>query len=62
MHGLAQAARAARLAAGWREAVDAFFESSDGHALAQFVDARRAAGATIYPLQPLHALELTAIQ
>jgi uracil-DNA glycosylase len=62
MHGLAQAARAARLAAGWREAVDAFFESSEGHALAQFVDARRAAGATIYPLQPLHALELTAMQ
>ena len=61
MHGLAQAARAARLAAGWRETVEAFFESSEGHALAQFVDARRAAGATIYPLQPLHALELTAL-
>jgi uracil-DNA glycosylase len=61
MTGLAQSARAARLAAGWRETVDAFFASAQGQALAQFVDARRAAGAMVYPPQPLHALELTAL-
>lgn len=60
MLGLAQTAGAARLAAGWREPVEAFFASPEGRALAQFVDARRAAGAVIYPPQPLHALELTA--
>lgn len=58
--GLAQTAGAARLAAGWREPVEAFFDSSEGRALAQFVDARGAAGAIVYPPQPLHALELTA--
>ncbi len=61
MAGLAQTARSARLAAGWRKTVDAFFASAQGAALAQFVDARRAAGATVYPPQPLHALELTAL-
>lgn len=61
MAGLAQTARSARLAAGWRAPVDAFFDSSEGQALARFVDARCAAGATVYPAQPLHALELTAL-
>lgn len=61
MAGLAQTARSARLAAGWRAPVDAFFDSVEGQALARFVDARCAAGATVYPAQPLHALELTAL-
>ena len=61
MAGLAQTARSARLAAGWRAPVDAFFDSAEGQALARFVDARCAAGATVYPAQPLHALELTAL-
>lgn len=61
MAGLAQTARSARLAAGWRAPVDTFFDSAEGQALARFVDARCAAGATVYPAQPLHSLELTAL-
>lgn len=51
----------ARLAAGWRAPVDAFFASDTGRALAGFIDARIAAGATVYPPEPLRALELTPL-
>ena len=51
----------ARLAAGWRAPVDAFFASDTGRALARFIDARLAAGATVYPPEPLRALELTPL-
>jgi uracil-DNA glycosylase len=48
-----------RLAAGWRAAVASFLESDDGRRLTAFLEARRRAGATIYPPQPFTALTLT---
>lgn len=50
------------VAAGWRTLVDRFFASGDGQGLGQFVKARLAAGAVIFPVQPLRALELTAVE
>jgi uracil-DNA glycosylase len=47
------------LAPGWRAPVEAFFISEEGQQLASFLDERRAAGAVIYPPQPLRALTLT---
>lgn len=47
------------LAPGWPALVEAFFQSPDGKKLSAFVDARRAAGAAIFPPQPLRALTLT---
>jgi uracil-DNA glycosylase len=47
------------LAPGWRAPVAAFFASTAGQQLASFLDERRAAGAVIYPPQPLRALALT---
>lgn len=47
------------VAAGWRPLVDAFFAGAQGRALEQFLEARRDAGAVIYPPTPFTALELT---
>ncbi len=47
------------VAAGWRTLVDCFFASAEGQELRQFIEARLAAGAMIFPAQPLRALELT---
>lgn len=49
----------ARLAPGWRDLVDDFQRSARGRALQAFLDARRVAGATVFPPCPLRALELT---
>lgn len=49
----------ARLAPGWRDLVADFQRSARGQALQAFLDARRAAGATVFPPSPLRALELT---
>lgn len=51
---------AAQLSPGWAPLLDAFVASDRGRELARFLDARRAAGATIYPPTPLRALELTS--
>jgi uracil-DNA glycosylase len=44
---------------GWERWVESFFASPDGHRLAAFLAERRAAGAKIYPPQPLAALAQT---
>lgn len=49
------------VAADWRGVVDAFFSSAPGQRLATYVQARLAAGVTVYPPQPLRALELTPL-
>lgn len=49
------------VAADWRSTVDAFFADPAGHRLAEAVQARLAAGATVYPPQPLRALALTPL-
>lgn len=49
------------VAPDWRPTVDAFFHSDEGVRLAAFLRERLAAGATIYPPQPLRALELTPL-
>jgi uracil-DNA glycosylase len=50
------------VAADWQALVDAFWASSQGVQLQQFVQRRVAAGAAVYPPQPLRALQLTALQ
>ncbi|MBU1361868.1 MAG: uracil-DNA glycosylase [Gammaproteobacteria bacterium] len=47
------------VAPGWRPLVDAFFASPAGAKLIGFLADRLAAGAVIFPPQPLRALELT---
>ena len=47
------------VAPGWRALVDAFFASDTGRTLGAFVGARLAAGAVVYPAEPLRALALT---
>jgi len=47
--------------AEWREVVDAFFTSPAGAALVGFLQTRLAAGATVYPPEPLRALALTPL-
>lgn len=47
------------VAPGWRPLVDAFFASPTGQNLLHFLQARLDAGASIFPPQPLRALELT---
>ena len=47
--------------ASWRPVIDAWRRSPTGEALVRFVEARRAAGAVIYPAQPLRALALTPL-
>jgi len=49
------------VAQGWRPVVDAFLASAEGQRLASFMQARLAAGAVIYPPNPLRALELTPL-
>jgi uracil-DNA glycosylase len=47
------------VAPGWQPLVDAFFADARGQALRAFLQARLQAGATIFPPQPLRALDLT---
>jgi uracil-DNA glycosylase len=47
------------VAPGWAPTVDAFFASSDGRSLTDFLATRLAQGATVYPPEPLRALALT---
>ncbi len=49
------------VAPDWRELTAAFFASAAGQALGAFIAARLAAGATVYPPQPLQALALTPL-
>lgn len=49
------------LADDWRPVLDHFWASEAGHELGQFMRARLAAGAIIYPPQPLRALALTPL-
>ena len=49
----------ARVPASWQRWVQPWRESAEGRALVGFVDARREAGAVIYPGAVLRALELT---
>lgn len=49
------------VAAGWQEVVDAFVQGAGGRQLGDFLQARLAQGATIYPPAPLRALELTPL-
>lgn len=44
---------------GWVDLTAAFWSSPEGAALTSFLDTRRAQGVTIYPPQPLRALQLT---
>ena len=48
-----------QVAPGWQPVVDAFFASAKGEQLAQYVDQRLAAGAVVFPPDPLRALKLT---
>lgn len=45
----------------WQPVLDAFWRSTDGEKLAQFVAARLAGGAVVYPAHPLWALQLTPL-
>ena len=47
------------VAPGWQPLVDAFFAAERGQALQAFLQSRLAAGAVVFPPQPLRALELT---
>ena len=47
------------VAPGWRPLVDEFFAGATGRKLQAFLSERLAAGAVIFPPQPLRALELT---
>jgi uracil-DNA glycosylase len=49
------------VAPDWRPAVDAFFAGADGQRLLAHLRSRIAAGAVIYPPQPLRALALTPL-
>ncbi len=49
------------VAPDWQPVVARFFESAPAQHLAQFIAGRLAAGATIYPPQPLRALDLTPL-
>ncbi|MCZ4314551.1 uracil-DNA glycosylase [Comamonadaceae bacterium G21597-S1] len=49
------------VAPDWRETVDAFIAGAVGRRLGEAIKARLAAGATIYPPEPLRALRLTPL-
>ena len=49
------------VAEDWRPTVDAFWHSASGLQLAEFIRARLASGALIYPPEPLRALALTPL-
>ena len=51
-----------RVAEGWRPVVDEFLASPAGRQLADFMQARLAAGAVVYPPEPLRALEVTPLR
>lgn len=53
---------AERVAPGWRPLVAAFVASPDGRGVRQHLAQRQAAGATVYPPEPLRALQLTALE
>ena len=46
-------------ASGWADLTADFWSSPKGTALTSFLDTRRAQGATVYPPEPLRALQLT---
>lgn len=48
------------VAPGWRPVVEAFFSGEVGQGLSRFLGERLAAGAVVYPPDPLRALALTA--
>ena len=48
-----------RIAPGWRSLVDEFAASAAGCSVREHLAGRQAAGATVYPPQPLRALQLT---
>ncbi len=50
------------LAAGWAPLAERFFSAQAGRSLQLFLEARAAAGATIFPPKPFTALELTAFE
>jgi uracil-DNA glycosylase len=50
------------VAGGWRPVTEAFRRSATGRALIDFVDGRVAAGAVVYPPEPLRALALTPLE
>jgi len=45
----------------WQPVLDAFWRSSEGERLSQFVSARLNSGAVVYPAHPLRALQLTPL-
>lgn len=47
-----------RIPEAWKSVTDRFAHSAEGQRLCAFVDARRAAGATVYPAPVFRALEL----
>lgn len=49
------------VAPDWQPTVEAFFASPAGRALGEFMQARLAAGAMVFPPRPLRALELTPL-
>lgn len=49
------------VAPDWQPTVEAFFASPTGRALGEFMQARLAAGAMVFPPRPLRALELTPL-
>jgi uracil-DNA glycosylase len=51
-----------RVTGGWRAVTEVFRQGEAGRRLIQAVDARRAAGACIYPREPLRALTLTPLE
>lgn len=50
-----------RVAPGWQPVIDAFLASEAGRRLGDFMGARLAAGATVFPPHPFRALELTPL-
>ena len=58
---LAWPTAAGTLAPGWGELVQAFVDSAEGARLSDFLAREIHDGATVYPPQPLRALELTAL-
>lgn len=49
------------VAPDWRPVIDAFLASDEGRRLGDFMRARLAAGATVFPPHPFRALELTPL-
>ena len=45
----------------WQPVLDAFWRSTEGGRLSQFVTARLNSGAVVYPVHPLRALQLTPL-